>query len=54
MDHPDAFKILEFVFIHAAILGLLVWQLWSVRKSIRDDKKRDAALDAPPRHPDGQ
>lgn len=43
MADPGIFKGLEFVAFSAAILGLLVWQLWDVRKSIRADKAKAAA-----------
>jgi hypothetical protein len=58
MTDRDFFKLFEFVFVSGAILGILVWQLWSVRRSIQADKKaaegRPPEPSPPPRHPHGE
>lgn len=46
MADTGIFKGLEYLAFSAAILGLLLWQLWSVRKSMREDKAKAAAEEA--------
>lgn len=42
MSDAIFFALFEFVLIDGVVLGLLVWQLWSVRKSIREDAAKAA------------
>jgi hypothetical protein len=42
LDDRWFFKLFEFGFVSVVIGGILIWQLWDVNKSIRDDKKRAA------------
>ena len=65
MSDATFFKVFEFVFVYGTGFAILMWQLWSVRKAIRDgDSKPNANGERPwmrsetradtPRHADGQ
>lgn len=52
MIKPEHYGIVEMVFTGAVVLGLAVWQLWSVNRDIAKDKDNPSSGDT--RHPVGE
>lgn len=47
---PKYYGVVEMTFTGAIVLGLGVWQLWSVNRELRRDREKAASPGAAPRN----